>query len=222
MSIYHTETQRIYDHLQRIKHTLVGSTSFTLADLAITINGKDGLGGLIEEWFGVWAENEGYQIINPKKEESSQTFPDYYVGNNCDGYQYLEIKTFDADASANFDIANFQSYCASLAEKPDRVYADYLIFSYRVTNGILQIVDIFLKKIWEITCPSETWPLKNQNKRGVIYNIRPSNFRNPSRSRYQSFSNANEFIEALFATEEQYLGRPSLNRAKYLKSIQQP
>ncbi|MFZ7175338.1 NgoBV family restriction endonuclease [[Pasteurella] aerogenes] len=112
MSIYHTETQRIYDHLQRIKHTLVGSTSFTLADLAITINGKDGLGGLIEEWFGVWAENEGYQIINPKKEESSQTFPDYYVGNNCDGYQYLEIKTFDADASANFDIANFQSYCA--------------------------------------------------------------------------------------------------------------
>ena len=55
MSIYHSETQKIYNELRRIKQSLVGGTEFTLADFSIYINGIDGFGGLIEEWFGVCA-----------------------------------------------------------------------------------------------------------------------------------------------------------------------
>lgn len=161
------------------------------------------------------------KILNYKK--NSQTFPDYYVWNDDEEKHYLEIKTFDNDASANFDIANFQSYCASLAEHPDRVYADYLIFAYTIKDGRLKIQEIYLKKIWEITCSSEKWPLKTQTKRNVIYNIRPSNFRGHSRgNRYPCFGSVDEFITALFDTEEQYLGRESQNKLRYLQNIQKP
>lgn len=220
MNTYHPETVSIFKRLQEIQPCLTGGTQFTLANLTIKVNGKDGLGGLIEEWFGRWAENEGFNIEDPKRYENSQTFPDYYVWGQDGRRHYLEIKTFDDDASPNFDIANFQSYCESLADNPERVYADYLIFAYKVIAGNLVITNIFLKKIWEITCPSEKWPLKNQNKRGIIYNIRPSSF-NSRRSRYQSFSTAMEFIDALYLTEEIYLNRPSNNKSRYLQSIQQ-
>lgn len=223
MSIYHPETEKIYNTLQQIKHSLVGGTRFTLADLTITINGKDGLGGLIEEWFGVWAEQQGFNIENPKQQHNSQTFPDYYVWNDGEPKHLLEIKTFDNSASANFDIANFQSYCQSLADYPERVYADYLIFAYEINDGELEISEVYLKKIWEITCASERWPLKTQTKRNVIYNIRPSNFRsNERRNHYPSFSSANEFITALFETEEQYLGKVSQNKLRFLQNVQQP
>lgn len=222
MSIYHSETQKIYNELRRIKQSLVGGTEFTLADLSITINGKDGLGGLIEEWFGVWAKQKGFNIENPKLQENSQKFPDYYVWDEDKTKHYLEIKTFDNSASANFDIANFQSYCESLAIHPERVNADYLIFAYEVNNGKLEISEIYLKKIWEITCSSERWPLKTQTKRNVIYNIRPSNFRGGRNNRYPLFNSADEFITALFATEEQYLVKESQNKVRYLQNIQKP
>ena len=221
MDKYHPETVSIFQRLQEIQPNLKGGTKFTLADFTIQVNGKDGLGGLIEEWFGRWAEKEGFNIEDPKKYQSSQTFPDYYVWGQDGKKHYLEIKTFDNDASANFDIANFQSYCESLANDPERVYADYLIFAYKVISGNLVIDNIFLKKIWEITYPSEKWPLKNQTKRGIIYNIRPSCFNGKKNKRYQSFSSPKEFVDALYNTEEKYLGKPSENRRRYLDRIQQ-
>jgi type II restriction enzyme len=33
------------------------------------------LGGLIEEWFGVWAEKNNFNITDPKENGSSQEFP---------------------------------------------------------------------------------------------------------------------------------------------------
>lgn len=221
MNSYHKETVKIYKALKAIQSELTGRTQFSLANLTININGKDGLGGLIEEWFGVWAEKEGFNIENPKKNGSSQKFPDYYVWNDGEEKHHLEIKTFDDDASANFDIANFQSYCESLAENPERVYADYLIFAYQIKDGNLKINHIFLKKIWEITCASKRWPLKTQTKRDVIYNIRPSNFKNEKSGKHPSFKSKDEFINALFKTEEQYLEKPSENKKNYLKRIQQ-
>lgn len=217
--MYHSESSKIFEKLQLIKDSLVGGTNFTLGSISIQIEGKDGIGGLIEEWFGHWAEQNSFNVRNPKKDGSSQEFPDYYIWEEPKEYEaLLEVKTYDADASANFDIANFQSYCASVAENPHRLDADYLIFSYKIHNGILRIHNVYLKKIWEITCPSERWPLKTQTKRGVIYNIRPSSFHS-GRGRYLSFSSKEEFIEALFSTEEKYLGHLSENRAKYFENI---
>ncbi|OTG91762.1 hypothetical protein B9T24_15725 [Acinetobacter sp. ANC 4654] len=219
--LYHEEASEIFNELQSVKHTLVGSTKFQLGNISLQIEGKDGIGGLIEEWFGCWAEQNNFNIRNPKKDGSSQEFPDYYVWNDNDRVEsLLEVKTYDANASANFDIANFQSYCASVAENPFRLDADYLIFAYKMNRGELSIHDIFLKKIWEITCPSERWPLKTQMKRQVIYNIRPSAFYS-TRGRYQSFLSKDEFIEALFSTEEEYLNEsPSFNRTRYDKNTE--
>lgn len=201
---YHRESIAIFEQLQSIKHTLTGGTHFRLGDVALQIEGKDGIGGLIEEWFGVWAEQNGFVI---QKAIASQEFPDYFVGNDNG---LLEIKTFNRDASANFDIANFESYCTSLANNPNRLYSDYLIFGYRVNNGRLSIADIWLKKIWEITCPSEDWALKTQIKRDVIYNIRPATWYS-NRARYKPFNDPDLFVQALYETQQTYRGRSDLD-----------
>lgn len=199
--MYHQESARIYDELNRIKSTLTGGTQFQIAGLIINVEGKDGVGGLIEEWFGKWAYQNKFKVFNPKITHSSQEFPDYFVGR--DGEGMLEIKAFDRNASANFDIANFESYCSSLSTNPERLESDYLIFGYTLEASKLTITDIWLKKIWEITTSSVRWPLKTQTKRDVIYNIRPSTWYS-TRIAKTSFDSKEEFVTALFETQKKY------------------
>jgi len=210
--MYHRETTNIYNKLVETLDGLIGGTTFNIGDISISVTGKDGLGGLIEEWFGMWAANNGFCIHDPKKDGGSQAFPDYYVGSD-EGF--LEIKAFDYTAGANFDLANFQSYCESVANMPERTDSDYLIFGYTLTGSSLKIEKIWLKKIWEITCPSERWPLKTQTKRNVIYNIRPASWDSVS-STYKTFGTKEEFIDALYKTEMEYIG--SSHRNLYLKN----
>lgn len=108
--MYHSESSKIFEKLQSIKDSLVGGTNFTLGSISIQIEGKDGIGGLIEEWFGHWAEQNSFNVRNPKKDGSSQEFPDYYIWEEPKEYEaLLEVKTYDADASANFDIGRIQT-----------------------------------------------------------------------------------------------------------------
>jgi hypothetical protein len=215
--MYHKVSLDALDKLQKQKHKLVGGTKFSIGNIQIDVEGKDGLGGLIEEWFGQWALHERLAISNPKKVGNSQSFPDYFVGNNQEGL--LEIKSFDVAASANFDIANFESYCDSLSKNPERIDSDYLIFGYKLSGSRLTIEEIWLKKIWEITCPSERWPLKTQTKRNVIYNIRPAAWYSKN-ARYHIFTSKDEFVEALYATQKEYLGiKESNEEITYYKSL---
>lgn len=207
---YNEESLKIYQKLHSIEASLEGSTVFRFGGIDVDVEGKDGIGGLIEEWVGIWAIEQGFDI---KKATESQTFPDYFVGEND---ALLEIKAFDYNASANFDIANFESYCSSLAHTPSRLYSDYLIFGYQIIGHKISIKDIWLKKIWEITCPSERWPLKTQTKRDVIYNIRPASWYS-SRSKYKAFNNPEAFVNALYETQEMYTGRS--DRQTYLNNI---
>jgi len=210
----HPESTKIYNKLIKILPTLTGGTQFTLAGATVQVEGKDGLGGLIEEWFGVWANNNKYNIHNPKSAGgASQNFPDYFVGEEKDGY--LEIKTFNADATPAFDIANFESYCESLSTKPFRLFADYLIFSYKLNGSALKIEKIWLKKIWQITCASGNYPLKTQTKRNIIYNIRPSSFHSRViSSTFPPFNSPGDFVDALYNTQEQYNGKTA-NRESF-------
>ncbi len=201
--MYHAESEKIFKQLQANLGILNGGTIFQLGDTKIQIEGKDGLGGLIEEWFGVWAKNKKFAIYNPKDDGSSQEFPDYLVGDKSEGY--LEVKTFDASASANFDLANFESYCESLASNPERLDSDYLIFSYFLDGAKLKIDNVWLKKIWQITCPSKRWPLKTQTKRDVIYNIRPAAWYS-TKPQFPIFKSKEAFVDALYSTQEEYLG----------------
>ncbi|MFA0320393.1 NgoBV family restriction endonuclease [Vibrio sp. 10N.222.55.A3] len=200
--MYHKVSSSAFEQLKAEKPLLVGGTKFKISNIEIDVEGKDGLGGLIEEWFGLWSLQKKLAVHNPKALGNSQTFPDYFVGDDREGL--LEIKSFDLDASPNFDIANFESYCESLSYNPTRLNSDYLIFGYRLKGNILTIGDIWLKKIWEITCPSERWPLKTQTKRDQIYNIRPATWYS-SRSRYKPFSTKEEFVTALYDTQKEYL-----------------
>jgi len=200
--MYHLESQKIYNKLIEVIDELEGKTILKLGDIEIEVEGKDGLGGLIEEWFGIWAEKQGFEITNPKKLGSSQEFPDYYVGQDKG---LLEVKAFDSDKNPAFDIANFDSYCNSLAELPHRLNSDYLIFSYKLTGSNLAIKEIWLKKIWEITRPSERWPINTQTKKDVIYNIRPGIWYS-DRVQYDVFASEDKFINALYETQEKYKG----------------
>ncbi|PKL36348.1 restriction endonuclease [Candidatus Peregrinibacteria bacterium HGW-Peregrinibacteria-1] len=217
--MYHPETIKIFKKLTNDLGNLKGYTIFKIGEISINVTGRDGLGGLIEEWFGVWAKQTGFQIKNPKEEGKSQEFPDFYIGKDN---SLLEIKTFDADRSPNFDLANFESYCDSLAKTPERIDSDYLIFAYKLNGKNLSITNIWLKKIWEISCPSERYPLKTQVKRNVIYNIRPATWysKNPQ---YKVFNNKEEFIEALFETQRLYRGESNkdlyLSKVKSLKEV---
>lgn len=197
--MYHQESIGICNALQQEIGNLTGGTLFQIGDISIKVEGKDGLGGLIEEWFGVWAVQRGFNI---KNSGSSQQFPDFFIGQDD---SFLEIKTFDGTKSPNFDLANFESYCESVANMPSRTDSDYLIFSYELKGSHLSITNIWLKKIWEITCPSDIYPLKIQQKKNVIYNIRPATWYS-TRSKFTVFRSKQEFIEALFHTQKIYRG----------------
>lgn len=137
----------------------------------------------------------------------SQKFPDYYVGQEDD---FLEIKCFDADKNPLFDVADFESYYEVLKNNSELslkyLYCDYLIFAYKMTSsGEILIYDIFLKKIWEITCPSKKFPIRVQYKRGKIYAIHPTVwYSNSSRIEFPVFKSENEFIEAMYKTYDFY------------------
>lgn len=200
--MYHPVSSQALQLLLSQKPFLSGGTKFRIGSIELDVSGKDGLGGLIEEWFGHWALSQNLPVYDPKRYGNSQSFPDYYVGSQREGL--LEIKSFDISASANFDIANFESYCDSLSHNPARLNSDYLIFGYRLNGSSLTIENVWLKKIWEITCSSERWPLKTQTKRDVIYNIRPASWYSLF-SRYPVFGNKEDFVRALFDTQKQYL-----------------
>jgi hypothetical protein len=72
-------------------------------------------------------------------------------------------------------------------------------------DGInLEIADVWLKKVWEITGPSEDWPLKCQVKQGEVVNIRPVKWYNAERTTYKPFNSALEFITAFDNTQRQW------------------
>lgn len=213
--LYHNVSIQLFKMVSNLisNHQLVGGTQFSLGGTTISITSKDGIGKLIEEWLGIWAVQQGIEI-SPNK--GCQSFPDFYI--NSDN-SYLEIKAFDLDASANFDIANFESYCESLSYNPHRLYADYFILGYRLIGSKLIIENVWLKKIWEISCSSERFPLKVQAKRDVIYNIRPAVWYS-NRARYPVFYNDQQFVDALYATQKQYLKTTiSADEQRFYKNI---
>lgn len=201
MSIYNPVSLSMYENLQLELPNLVGGIQFGLGGISFNIQSKDGIGGMIQEWVGVWAKHRGYNIV---EQSESQEFPDFFIGQEKG---LLEIKTYNAAASPSFDIANFQSYCESLTQNPERLDADYLIFAYRLNNGALCIENVFLKKIWEISSASERWPIKTQTKRDVIYNLRPCAFHSARITSYPPFKNKEEFVDALYKTESLYLNQ---------------
>lgn len=177
-----------------------GNIKFTVKDLSILIKTKDSVGNLLQEWLKAWFTENSIDFV---ENVNSQSFPDFLLNPDDFTKGLLEVKSFDFDRGPGFDLANFDSYCNSLLTHAYRLDSDYLILSYQMIDGQIGIKNVWLKKIWELACPSSTYPLKVQEKKNVIYNIRPSVWYS-SRSRFKPFNSKEEFLSALNNTRYQY------------------
>ena len=92
--------------------------------------------------------------------DNTQEFPDFFLDEQKNDVNLLEVKCFTK--SANFDIANFMSYCTSVMQNPHRLNADYLIFEYLADQNGITIKNIWLKKVWEICSSSDRSAVKIQ------------------------------------------------------------
>ena len=177
-----------------------GVINFSLKNLTISVQTKDTVGNLLQEWLKAWFQKEQ---IDFEENTNSQTFPDFLLDKDDHKKGLLEVKSFDFDRGPGFDLANFDSYCNSLLDNAYRIDSDYLILAYQMNNGVISIKNVWLKKIWELACPSSTYPLKVQEKKSVIYNIRPSIWYS-ERSKFKPFNSKEEFLSALNNTRYQY------------------
>lgn len=177
-----------------------GVINFSLKDLTISIETKDTVGNLLQEWLKAWMMKEKVEF---EENKNSQIFPDFYLDKNNQKLGLLEVKSFDWDRGPGFDLANFDSYCNSLLVNSYRLDSDYLIFAYQMTGSVITIKNVYLKKIWELACPSGTYPLKVQEKKSIIYNIRPSTWYS-ERSKFKPFASKEDFLSALNNTRYQY------------------
>ncbi len=194
---------KIYPHVVE----KFGSIIFKLNDLAVTINTKDSIGHMLQDWIEVWAlQNNIYIRPNP----NTQEFPDFYLSESNED-NLLEIKSFDYKASPNFDIANFDTYVRSLLVNPKKLDAHYLVFGYSLDSGKIKIEGLWLKRIWELSTNSSSWDLKLQVKQDTIYNIRPVNFVSTRANIAQPFQGKIEFLEAI---------QKVLNKYKKTKGLQ--
>ena len=104
-----------------------GSITFTLNGVTVKINTTDTVGITLQAWLKQYlVENNFYQ----REPNNTQEFPDFYLGED-NVHNMLEIKAFHYSRTPAFDIANFESYCDSVKEKPT-------LFK--------EIIDVYMKK----------------------------------------------------------------------------
>jgi len=176
-----------------------GQIKIVLLDTEVNVADKSAVGNLLQEWLESWLTLNGfYHRVN----DNTQIPPDFYLDESNDT-NLLEVKTFDYIKSPNFDIANFDAFVRSLRTSAFRLDADYLIFGYSLSNGVIKINDIWLKKVWEITCPSNQYAIRTQVKQNKIINIRPYNFKSNSNG-FQPLGSRLKFVEAIKKTLEVY------------------
>lgn len=188
---------------QLLADNIIGATGFiefSLGKHNVKIDSRDSVGNLIQVWFENWLLKH---FPTAQKNNSSQKFPDFFLDPTNKKQDLLEVKSFDIDRGPGFDVANFDSYCNSLTTEAFRLDSNYLIFAYRMTGTNILITNLWLKKVWEITGASSTYPLKVQEKKKVIYNIRPIIWYS-ARATFTPFKSRLDFVNAINATRYQY------------------
>jgi type II restriction enzyme len=184
--------------------TKTGKITIEYLGVKADLDSKDAVGHLLQEWLGEWFKaNQIYALPNPHTQKS----PDFFLNPNSDKSDLLEVKSFNYDADPAFDVADFESYWESLQTKAYILDTDYLIFGYSLSNYTLQVKDLWLKKIWEITGSSSKYPVKCQysNSNQTIKKIRPITWHKKLNSRSTPpFSSRRDFVYALHQTLLKY------------------
>lgn len=225
LSMYVT-AQNIYDKLLEAGiHQQTGEAKVEFMGVNVRMLDRSAIGNLLQEWLGNWLSE---QQISFRVKANTQEFPDFLLDEKHNNIGLLEIKTFDWERSANFDVANFDAYRRSLLTTAYRLDADYLILAYQLdSEGYISIPRMWLRKIWQITGASERYPLKCQVKQNVIYNIRPVTWYS-NRSIYSPFENRAEFVSALHQTIRMYTSIAEADdwlqtvKSKYVEQVGNP
>lgn len=170
-----------------------GQITFTLNDIAIVVNQNNVVGNILEEWLDRWMEETGIPHIH----NEGQSSPDFWLNPDNLTEDWLEVKSFTG--SPNFDIAAYNSFINLILQKPYKLQSSYLLIKYKNEGGKVMIEDCWLKKIWEISSPSEKWPVKVQDKKGIIFNIRPAVWYS-DKTDYPTFECLDDFLGALEET----------------------
>lgn len=174
-----------------------GSIRFNLKDYEITVEQNNVVGNIVEEWLDKWLTSKNIpHVHNP-----GQSSPDFWLNPDNRETDWLEVKHFTG--SPNFDIAAFRSFIKLIIDKPYKLQSKYLLVKYKMKNGIVTIEDFWLKKIWEICCTSDRFPIKVQCKSGVINNIRPATWYS-DRAEFPVFESLEDFLSALEQTIYKY------------------
>lgn len=198
-------------HLER----QIGVISFNLAGVLVKIDTTDTVGITLQAWLKQYLTDNNIYF---SESSNTQEFPDFFLDNNDAFKHMLEVKAFNYNATPAFDIANFESYCSSVKEKPYRLDADYLIFGYTMNDsGDITVKKVWLHKIWQIAGTSQRFPLKTQVKRDMIYNIRPNtDFKVGNKGPFRS---KDDFLLAIYKTLVIYKGKSFADGWKQTLSI---
>lgn len=167
-----------------------GHIIFSLKDISIVVNQNNVVGNILEEWLDKWMTEHNIPHIH----NEGQSSPDFWLDPDNLTEDWLEVKSFTG--SPNFDIAAYNSFINLVLQKPYKLQSSYLLIKYKMEEGNVIIEDCWLKKIWEISCPSDKWMVKVQDKKGIIFNIRPSVWYS-DRTDYPNFECLEDFLSAL-------------------------
>ena len=177
--------------------TQKGQIRFYLGDVDIIVRQKDVVGNIIQEWLQGWLDKHGIEYA---PSENTQMPPDFFLNPDDKTKCLLEVKAFNREKGPGFDIADFRMYEEEIIEKPYMLYVDYLIFGYHMSNdGVVTIKDLWLKKVWQITCASADWALKLQVKEKVVHKIRPGVWYG-DRTKFPAFETMEDFVAAIEET----------------------
>ena len=72
-----------------------GKIIFELNSIKVTINTKDSIGHMLQDWIEAWAKQHNIYI---RPNPSTQEFPDFYL-SELNEESMLEIKSFDLSAT---------------------------------------------------------------------------------------------------------------------------
>ena len=194
-----TPAQELYKKLKEDFHfeNAQGSVRFNINDFHIVVEQNDIIGNIVEEWLGKWMNDRGIPNIHNEKQES----PDFWLNPDDLNSDWLEVKSFMG--SPGFDIAAFRSFINLIIDKPYKLQSDYLLIKYTMNGGVVTIDKIWLKKVWEICCTSERFPIKVQYKNKAIFNIRPATWYS-ERAEFKPFESLEDFLAALEQTIYKY------------------
>lgn len=190
-----------------------GNIVFQLRDFGITVKQNNVVGNILEEWLAGWMESNHFANIHNTKQES----PDFWLNPDDKKDGLLEVKCFTKNP--NFDIANFLSYINEVRDKPYRLYSKYLLLKYRMEDdGLVVVEDCWLKNVWQICSTSKKRPIKVQEKKNVIYNIRPAVWYS-KRYDFPPFDCLEDFLSAIEQTVYDYNGTRSTLAEGWCESL---